>query len=93
MKKVRNIRNLLDAYLQDYFAMYGDSLPPSGLYGPLIKVTEETLIRHCLRRTRGNQIQAARLLGLHRNTLRQKIKALGIDPGCGEEQKDHANHD
>ena len=49
------------------------------LYNLIIPFMERPLIRLVLERTRGNQIQASRLLGINRNTLRKKIKELGID--------------
>jgi two-component system nitrogen regulation response regulator GlnG len=73
--------NLLDAverHLEAYFAAHTDGLPPSGLYDRLIREVERPLIMRSLDATRGNQIRAAELLGLNRNTLRKKIKELGI---------------
>jgi DNA-binding NtrC family response regulator len=40
---------------------------------------ERRFIQSILERTRGNQSKAAALLGLHRNTLILKIKALGLE--------------
>jgi two-component system nitrogen regulation response regulator GlnG len=40
---------------------------------------EKPLIVQTLRATGGNQIKAAEILGLNRNTLRKKMRALGID--------------
>jgi two-component system nitrogen regulation response regulator GlnG len=50
------------------------------LYKSLLDVVEKPLIETTLRRTRGNQIRAAAVLGINRNTLRTKIKRLNIDP-------------
>ncbi len=50
---------------------------------------ERPLLRHVLRRTGGNQLRAAELLGINRNTLRKKLRELGIKPTHGEE--DEAN--
>ncbi len=48
------------------------------LYPILISAVERPLITSALQETQGNQIQAAELLGLNRNTLRKKIAALHI---------------
>jgi len=49
---------------------------------------EKPLITHVLRKTEGNQVRAASLLGINRNTLRKKIKELGIKgPFNGEEKE------
>ena len=51
------------------------------LYKSILEVVEKPLIEHILERTDGNQLKAARILGINRNTMRSKIKKLGIDPG------------
>lgn len=48
------------------------------LYDMVIPEVEKSLIMMVLKETKGNQIKAARLLGINRNTLRSKIKKLGI---------------
>lgn len=48
------------------------------LHPILISAVERPLITSALRETGGNQIQAATLLGLNRNTLRKKIANLHI---------------
>jgi len=50
------------------------------LYGSVLDAVERPLIEYILERTEGNQLKAARVLGLNRNTIRTKIKKLGIDP-------------
>ncbi len=49
------------------------------LYGTVIPFMERPLIKLLLKRTGGNQLRTAALLGINRNTLRKKIKELGID--------------
>ncbi len=49
------------------------------LYKSILEVIEKPLIEHILERTEGNQLKAARILGLNRNTIRSKIKKLGIN--------------
>ena len=48
------------------------------LYRSILQIVEKPLIENILERTEGNQLRAARILGLNRNTLRTKIKKLGI---------------
>ena len=59
-------------------ASHGDNLPPPGLYHRILRELEQPLISAALAATRGNQIKAAELLGLNRNTLRKKIRDLDI---------------
>ena len=56
----------------------GASLPPPGLYHRILRELEYPLISAALAATRGNQIKAAKLLGMNRNTLRKKVRDLDI---------------
>lgn len=47
---------------------------PQDLYSLIMKKTEKPLLSQILRRTGGNQVHAARILGINRNTLRKKMK-------------------
>lgn len=49
------------------------------IYKAVIGHTEKLLIEKALQKTGGNQILAARMLGLNRNTIRSKIRKLNID--------------
>ncbi|MEO1199830.1 MAG: nitrogen regulation protein NR(I) [Pseudomonadota bacterium] len=73
-----NLSGAVERHLQGYFADYGDQLPPPGLYHRILREIEPPLIGAALAATRGNQIRAAELLGLNRNTLRKKIRDLDI---------------
>ncbi len=64
----------MENHLADYFAGYGEDLPPTGLYDRILKEIEPPMITAALAATRGNQIKAAELLGLNRNTLRKKVR-------------------
>lgn len=74
-----NLTQQIDTHLRAYFAAHSHSLPASGLYDRMLAMLEKPLIEHTLRATDGNQIQAARVLGINRNTLRKKISELGIE--------------
>ncbi len=55
--------------------------PPAGtVYQAALTAFEQPLIEWALRETGGNQLRAARLLGINRNTLRKKIVNSGIEP-------------
>ncbi len=69
----------VERHLTKYFLEHGDALPPPGLYDRILQDIERPLLSICLGATRGNQIRAAHLLGLNRNTLRKKIRDLGLE--------------
>ncbi len=76
--ETRSLGELVERHLATYFAGFGGNLPPPGLYDRTIREIEVPLITAALTATRGNQIKAAELLGLNRNTLRSRIKMLNI---------------
>ena len=51
------------------------------LYRRVIREVERALIEEALQRSEGSRVQAARILGIHRNTLRARMQALGIKAG------------
>ncbi len=73
-RKADGLSEWMEGYLADYFSGFGEALPPSGLYDRILRDVESPLITAALAATRGNQIRAAELLGLNRNTLRKKIR-------------------
>jgi two-component system nitrogen regulation response regulator GlnG len=75
----QSLSGAVEQYLTQYFLAHGDKLPPAGVYDRILAEVERPLISICLAATRGNQIKAAHLLGLNRNTLRKKIKDLGLE--------------
>jgi two-component system, NtrC family, nitrogen regulation response regulator GlnG len=74
----RELSEMVERYLAGHFASYGRDLPPAGLYDRILQHVERPLLMAALAATRGNQIRAAALLGLNRNTLRKKIRDLDI---------------
>ena len=73
------IEGFLTTQLSAYFAAHGDGFPAPGLHARYLLRVERPLILQTLRATGGNQIKAAEILGINRNTLRKKIRTLGID--------------
>ncbi|MDE3059769.1 MAG: nitrogen regulation protein NR(I) [Pseudomonadota bacterium] len=72
----------VEAHLKQYFASHsGDDLPPPGLYDRILPLVEKPLIEMTLRATNGNQVKAAYVLGINRNTLRKRIGELKVDVG------------
>ena len=65
-------------HIEHYFSAHQPDLPPEGLYDRIIPLVERPLIRAALKATNGHRIQAAKLLGINRNTLRKRMNELGI---------------
>ena len=68
----------IERHIDRYFRAHDGALPPPGIYDRLIREVERPLIARALVATRGNQLKAADVLGLNRNTLRKKIRELDI---------------
>jgi len=68
----------VDAHIRTYFNAHDGELPAAGLYNRILREVERPLIIQTLQVTRGNQVKASEVLGLNRNTLRKKIRELGI---------------
>jgi len=72
------ISQAVEENMRTYFSGFGEELPPPGLYNRVLAELEYPLILAVLTATRGNQIKAAEVLGLNRDTLRKKIRELGV---------------
>jgi two-component system nitrogen regulation response regulator GlnG len=75
-----SLGDAVERHLIYYFEAHGSDLPATGLYGRILAEVEKPLLELSLTATNGNQIKAALLLGLNRNTLRKKIREHGIEP-------------
>jgi len=78
-----SLSQAVERHLKIYFQAHEGGLPASGLYDRVLHEMERPLIEICLGATKGNQIRAAQLLGLNRNTLRKKIRDLDIQVARG----------
>jgi two-component system nitrogen regulation response regulator GlnG len=68
----------VERHIREFLAAHDGGATPSDIYDRVIAEVERPLIRLTLAATRGNQIKAAAMLGLNRNTLRKKIRDLEI---------------
>jgi two-component system nitrogen regulation response regulator GlnG len=76
--KVKDLSGLKDTVIELEDSLY--DLKKGVLFKSILEVIEKPIIERALERTDGNQFKAARILGINRNTIRAKIKKLGIDP-------------
>jgi len=75
------LERLLDAVLP---TVVRESAASEGgrLYRSVMGRVEMPLLRLALELSAGNQLKAARLLGINRNTLRKRLRLLGLLPGA-----------
>ena len=73
-----SLEEIIRHKLVDYFRRM-EGVDVDNLYALVIERVERPLIELTLRKTKGNQIRAAQILGINRNTLRKKITDLRIE--------------
>ena len=74
-----SLEEVVRVKLKEYFRQTRD-VEPTDLYDLIMQRVERPLIELTLERTRGNQLKAAAILGINRNTLHKKIAQLKIAP-------------
>jgi two-component system, NtrC family, nitrogen regulation response regulator GlnG len=72
-----SLEELLEVKLRRFLEQM-EGLSLSGIYAQVIEVVERPLLKLILERTGGNQVRAAEILGINRNTLRKKLSTLGV---------------
>jgi two-component system nitrogen regulation response regulator GlnG len=79
----------------DWEQLVADALQAgsTGLYAQALTLMERALLTRVLRHTGGNQLQAAKILGITRGSLRTKLRALGIRVGRSVEDEGRAPQD
>lgn len=77
LRQARSVGKFVEARLKSYVKKI-TRFEKFDLYNMVIPEVEKSLIIMVLDETNGNQIRAAKLLGINRNTLRAKIRKLGI---------------
>jgi two-component system, NtrC family, nitrogen regulation response regulator GlnG len=78
LKKI-GLRDLIHSHVQSYLDSHTKDVPPVGVYGHVISEVECALLQAVMEKAKGNQVQASRILGVSRNTLRKKVKTLNLD--------------
>jgi two-component system, NtrC family, nitrogen regulation response regulator GlnG len=73
-----SLARAVERHIRQFLAAHRDGMAPSDIYDRVLAEVERPLIQMTLSTTRGNQIKAAAMLGLNRNTLRKKIRDLEI---------------
>ena len=68
------LAGLVEQHLTRYINADRSVLPSSGLYDRIMTEVERPLLRVVLEVTGGNQLKAAKVLGINRNTLHKKLK-------------------
>jgi two-component system nitrogen regulation response regulator GlnG len=72
------LEQAVERHLKAFVAAHKDGLPVRDLHERVMAEVERPLLRLALSATRGNQIKAAAMLGLNRNTLRKKLRDLEL---------------
>jgi two-component system nitrogen regulation response regulator GlnG len=77
-----SLEDIIDRKMQDCVrSVRGHA--QANLHALMIGVVEKPLLRAVMREMRGNQVRAAQILGINRNTLRKKLREHGIDADAG----------
>ncbi|MCI4665177.1 MAG: nitrogen regulation protein NR(I) [Neomegalonema sp.] len=74
----------VERHVAKLFQRYEPGAPPPGLYDRILQELELPLITLTLSAAQGNQVRAAEILGINRNTLRKKIRELDIQVTRGK---------
>lgn len=76
-EKTPPLRACVRRSLDTYFKELGDT-ETQNLHALVVAEVEKPLLEAVLQRTSGNQLRAARILGINRNTLRKKLDQYGL---------------
>lgn len=76
--KFTGLSQLIQEHLRAYLKAHEGQMPAPGLYKRILQEVEKPLVVSILEAVDGSQVQAAKILGISRNTLRKKIEELNI---------------
>lgn len=80
----KNISNAIGVLLDDFFLIQKDISKVNNLYSVVIKEVEIAMIRKVMNWSSRNKTQAAKILGISRNTLAKKLQDLQLDTELDE---------
>jgi len=83
-RSTAKFEELLDTALPS-FVREAAAVEHGRLYRSIMTRIELPLLRQALELSGGNQLRAARLLGINRNTLRKRLRLLGLLPAASRE--------
>lgn len=67
------IFTLISEHVRDFLSSHNNSLCPPDLYNTIIEEAEKAVLQEVIVYSHGNQMQAAKILGINRNTLKRKL--------------------
>lgn len=73
-----SIEDILERYVRAYLSYFESRKRPAKIYDKIVGLAEKAAVKIALEKTNGNQLQAADLLGINRNTLHSKMKKFKI---------------
>lgn len=74
----QSLTEAIESHIDRFYDMHEGQMPDSGVYNRIIEEVERVLISRTIKYSGNVQSQAAKILGINRNTLRKKIKDLNI---------------
>ncbi len=77
--------------LRKYISRMGEMENGGGLHSMVVSMVERSLLEVTLAETKGNQTEAAHILGMNRNTLRRKMKEYAINQPINGKAKQNGN--
>ena len=77
----------MEKYLRRFYAKTAEAVELTDVYDTVIAEVERSLISVTLEVAKGNRLKAAKILGLNRNTLLKKMRALNLDDKLVEKEE------
>ena len=78
-QKNKGLGDMVRLHVTSYLESHAKDVPPADVYDHVISEVERALLQAVMNKVKGNQVQASRILGVSRNTLRKKVKTLNLD--------------